>query len=147
VIREPKEHVMSRARRGIVAATAAAGIMLAIAAPAMAGDVVSTSTAKQSPVGDWKTRTNGVNQTITFTKKGEVFGDAGCNRFTGGYTTGKDGAITIGPLATTLMMCQEDVMNAEATFLVRIQAAVAYNVKPKTLQIFAPKDLVTFRKA
>jgi heat shock protein HslJ len=137
---------MSRARRGAIAIAASVGLLLAAAAPAMAGDV-ATSSASKSPVGDWQTRTNGVKQTITFTKDGEVFGDAGCNRFTGGYETGNDGAITIGPLATTLMMCQENVMNAEATFLVRIQAAVAYNATAKRLQIFAPKDLVTFRKA
>jgi len=138
---------MSRARRGAMAIAASVVLLLAAAAPAMAGDVVSTSSAQKSPVGDWRTRTNGVKQTITFTKDGKVFGDAGCNRFTGGYTTGDDGAITIGPLATTLMMCQENVMNAEATFLVRIQAAVAYNATAKRLQVFAPKDLVTFVKA
>lgn len=136
---------MSRARRGAFAIAATVGLLFAAAAPAMAGDVVSSSSAK-SPVGDWRTRTNGVKQTITFTKDGKVFGDAGCNRFTGGYKTGADGAITIGPLATTLMMCEENIMNAEATFLVRIQAAVGYNVTPKRLQVFAPKDLVTFIK-
>lgn len=137
---------MSRARRGAIAIAASVGLLFAAAAPAMAGDVV-TSSATKSPVGDWKTRTNGVKQTITFTKDGKVFGDAGCNRFTGGYETGNDGAITIGPLATTLMMCEENVMNAEATFLVRISAAVGYNATVKRLQIFAPKDLVTFVKA
>ena len=47
----------------------------------MAGDVSSAS-----PVGNWVTATNGVKQTVTFTKDGKVFGDSGCNRFTGGYT-------------------------------------------------------------
>ena len=136
---------MSRARRGIVAIAAAAGLMLAAAAPAMAGDVVSTSTVK-SPVGDWRTRTDGVKQTITFTKGGKVSGNAGCNRFTGSYTT-DGGEITIGPLATTLMMCEESIMNAEATFLVKLQAAVAYQAKAKSLRIFAPKDLVTYVRA
>ena len=136
---------MSSLRRAVIV-IATAGLLLAGAAPAMAGDVVSTSATK-SPVGDWRTRTNGVKQTITFTKDGKVFGDAGCNRFTGGYSTGSDGAITIGPLATTLMMCQEDVMNAETTFLVRIQAAVSYRATAKKLQVFAPKDLVTFVRA
>jgi len=45
------------------------------------------------------------------------------------------------------MMCEENVMNAEATFLVRLQAAVTYQAKPKTLKVFAPKDLVQFVKA
>ena len=133
---------MSRARRNAVAIAAVSGLLLSVAAPAMAGDVGSTTTTR-SPVGDWRTRTNGVTQTITFTKDGEVFGDAGCNRFTGGYTTNGD-SITIGPLASTLMMCQENIMNAEATFLVRIQAAVGYQAKAKVLRIYAPKDLVHF---
>ena len=135
---------MSRARLGVVAIAAAAGILLAAATPAQAGDVATTST--RSPVGDWVTRTSGVKQTITFTKDGRVFGDAGCNRFTGAYTT-KGSEITIGPLATTLMLCEENVMNAEATFLVRLQAAVGYQAKPRTLKVFAPKDLVHFVKA
>ncbi len=136
---------MSAVRIHLAAVAAAAGLVLAMTTPAMAGDVVSPSAAK-SPVGDWRTRTDGVKQTITFTKDGKVFGEAGCNRFTGGYTT--DGqSITIGPLATTLMMCSERVMNAETTFLVRLQAAVSYHAKAKILRIFAPKDLVQFVRA
>lgn len=133
---------MSGTRRAVVAIAASAGLLIAAVAPAMAADVISSSTTK-SPVGDWRTRTSGVTQTVTFTRSGKVFGDAGCNRFTGRYTT--DGQeITIGPLATTLMMCEESVMNAEATFLVRLQAAVGYQAKAKTLRIYAPKDLTTF---
>ena len=133
---------MTRARRNVMAIAAVAGLLLSIATPAMAGDIGSTVTTR-SPVGDWRTRTNGVTQTITFTKDGKVFGDAGCNRFTGGYTTNGD-SITIGPLASTLMMCAENIMNAESTFLVRIQAAVAYRAKSNALRIHAPKDLVHF---
>lgn len=79
-------------------------------------------------MGDWRTRTSGVTQTITFKADGTVFGDAGCNRFTGTYTTDGD-SITIGPLATTLMACEQSVMDAEQTFLVRLQAAVSYRAK------------------
>lgn len=142
---QSKEFSMSRARLGVLAIAAAAGLLLAAASPAMAGDVSTISTT-HSPVGDWVTRTSGVKQAITFTKDGKVFGEAGCNHFTGAYTT-NGSQITIGPLATTLMMCEENVMNAEATFLVRLQAAVGYQAKPKTLKVFAPKDLLHFVKA
>ena len=133
---------MTHARRRIgAAALAASALLVTMAAPAMAGDVSSTSA--KSPVGDWRTRTSGVTQTITFTDDGMVFGDAGCNRFTGSYTT--DGSsITIGPLATTLMACEQPVMDAEQTFLVRLQAAVSYRAKAETLRIYAPKDLIRF---
>ncbi len=133
---------MTRARRRIgAAALAASALLIAVAAPATAGDVSSAGT--KSPVGDWRTRTNGVTQTITFTSDGTVFGDAGCNRFTGAYTT-DGGSITIGPLATTLMACEQPVMDAEQTFLVRLQAAVSYRAKAETLRIYAPKDLIRF---
>jgi len=132
---------MSRTRRGVALAATLAGLMTVLASPAMAGDAGSSS--RMSPVGDWRTKTNGVTQTITFTSDGKVSGDAGCNRFVGGYTT--DGtSITIGPLATTLMACEQPVMDAEATFLVRLQAAVSFQAKAQTLRIYAPKDLIRF---
>ena len=133
---------MSHARRRISAAVlTASAFLLALAAPAMAGDVSASD--PRSPVGDWRTRTSGVTQTITFKADGTVFGDAGCNRFTGTYTTDGD-SITIGPLATTLMACEQPVMDAEQTFLVRLQAAVSYRAKATTLRIYAPKDLIRF---
>ncbi len=54
---------------------------------------------------------------------GSVFGDSGCNRFTGTYQV-KGDRITIGPLASTEMACPEPQMSAEMTFLTRLQAAV-----------------------
>jgi heat shock protein HslJ len=130
---------MTRTRRGVIAATIIAGLLFT-AAPATAGD---NAAPLRSPVGDWKTRTNGVRQTITFDKKGTVFGDAGCNRFTGGYKV-KGDRITIGPLATTLKACPEPIMAAEATFLTRLNAAVAYQASKTVLKVFAPKDLIRF---
>ncbi len=133
---------MTLVRRTAVAVALTAGLLAATAAPAFAGD---TGPANRSPVGNWRTSTNGVAQTITFTKDGKVYGDSGCNRFTGGYSTDGD-QISIGPLASTMMACEQPVMDAEATFLTRIQAAVGYNATAKVLKIFAPKDMVRFVK-
>jgi heat shock protein HslJ len=130
---------MTRARRGLLAFTVLAGVVLT-AAPAMAGD---SAAPLRSPVGDWKTRTNTVKQTITFDRNGTVYGDAGCNRFTGAYKV-KGDRISIGPLATTLMACPEPIMAAEATFLTRLNAAVAYQATDAVLKVFAPKDLIRF---
>ena len=124
-----------------LAATAAAGLLLGVATPALAGDV--SPTPATSPVGDWRTSTHGVRQTITFTRDGQVHGDAGCNRFSGTYTT-HGSHITIGPLASTLMMCDQSIMDAEQTYLVKLQAAVSYSATATTLKIFAPKDMVPF---
>ena len=131
------------ARRRFATGTAAltAALLVLLASPAIAGDVA----APMNPVGDWRTRPDGVRQTITFTADGQVSGDAGCNRFVGGYTV-KGGTIAIGPLATTLMMCEDSVMAAESSFLTRIQAAVSYSATKRVLKIYAPKDLVRFTR-
>lgn len=133
---------MTRARRGLVAATIATGLLLTVAGPAMAGD---SGGALRSPVGDWRTSTDGVRQTVTFDAKGKVYGDSGCNRFTGSYKV-KGDRLTIGPLASTMMFC-EGKMDAEQSFLTRLQAAVSYQATKRTLKIFTPKDLMTFRSS
>lgn len=133
---------MTRIRRSVIATALAAGLLAAVAAPALAGD---TGAAMGSPVGDWRTSTNGVKQTITFTKDGKVFGDSGCNRFSGGYRTHGD-RIEIGPLASTMMACAQPKMDAEYTFLTRIQAATSFTVTKKVLKLYAPKDMVRFVK-
>ncbi len=131
---------MTRARTGLLASTIITGILLATAAPAMAGD---TGAALRSPVGDWRTKTNGIAQTVTFTKDGLVYGDSGCNRFTGGYTIDGD-RIEIGPLASTMMMCPQPQMDAEQSFLFKMQAAKSFIATKKVLKIFTIKDVVRF---
>ena len=132
---------MNRTRRSLVAATLALGLLTAGAGPALAGD---TGSAMRSPVGDWHTRTLGVKQTITFDDKGRVYGDAGCNRFTGGYKI-KGDRLTIGPLATTLRACEQPNSDAEAIFLNKLGATVAYQATAKRLRLFTPKDVTVFR--
>ena len=124
---------------GIAAATLA-GLMLLSATPASAGDVAA---ANGTVVGQWRTSTDGVKQTITFKKDGSVFGDSGCNRFAGGYKVEGD-AITIGPLASTMMACEQPRMDAEQSFLTKLQAAVSYTATKKVLKIYAPKDMIRF---
>lgn len=133
---------MTRARRGLVAATITTGFLLASMGTAHAGD---TGGALRSPVGDWRTSTLGVKQTVTFDKKGKVFGDSGCNRFTGGYKV-KGDRITIGPLASTMMFC-EGKMDAEAIFLNKLQNVVAFQATDTKLRLFTPKDLTVFKAA
>jgi hypothetical protein len=136
---------MNRARRSrttasIVASSIVAALLVGTAGPAIAGD---PGGALRSPVGSWRTSTDGVRQTITFAKDGTVFGDSGCNRFTGGYKV-KGDRITIGPLASTMMACPQPQMDAEASFLFKLQAAVSYSATKKVLKIFTPKDLMRF---
>jgi len=130
---------MKRTGWTMLASTLISGLLVLSAVPASAGDFV----APRSPVGSWRTSTNGVVQTITFTEDGNVSGDSGCNRFVGGYRTQLQ-AIVIGPLASTMMACEQKKMDAEATFLVRLQAAVSYTATARVLRLHTPKDLVRF---
>lgn len=134
---------MTLNRRGTISSIAAAtlaGFMLLAATPANAGDIGKPN---GSVVGDWKTSTLGVKQTITFDKDGTVFGSAGCNRFTGGYSVDGD-SIKIGPLASTMMACEQPKMDAEAIFLNKLNAAVSYQATKKVLRLYTPKDVTRF---
>ena len=61
----------------------------------------------------------GTELTATFTGD-QVSGSAGCNQYNGSYTLNGD-QVTIGPLATTRMACEQDVMDQEAAFLTALQ--------------------------
>jgi heat shock protein HslJ len=77
-------------------------------APAIAGEVLAGS--------EWGIEGQD-KPFIQFGSEGRVAGNSGCNRFTGAYETAEDGAIKIGPLASTRMACPEPDMAAEAKFL------------------------------
>jgi heat shock protein HslJ len=53
---------------------------------------------------------------VQFRSNGNVDGYSGGNRFTGNYTQ-NDGALTIGPIATTRMACRPSAMKREQRFL------------------------------
>lgn len=62
----------------------------------------------------------GTELTATFTPDGQVSGNSGCNTFTGEYKL--DGtSLTVGPLASTMMACDQEVMDQEAAFLAALQ--------------------------
>jgi heat shock protein HslJ len=61
----------------------------------------------------------GTELTATFTED-QVSGSAGCNQYNGSYTLDGD-TVTIGPLATTRMACEQDVMDQETAFLTALQ--------------------------
>jgi len=57
-----------------------------------------------------------VQTTIEFDADGRVFGDGGCNRYTGSYVF-EDGRLSLGPIAGTKKMCPEAIMDQEDRFL------------------------------
>jgi heat shock protein HslJ len=68
---------------------------------------------------------DGVEITLNVLPDGRLAGRAACNRFTGSATVG-DGAIAVGPLASTRMACPAPLMALEATFLRLLRQAERY---------------------
>jgi heat shock protein HslJ len=72
---------------------------------------------------------------------------SGCNRFNGGYKQTPT-TLTFGPLATTMMMCPDDQMKVERTFLAALDGTVEYRLDKDgvlTLRTAKGEDL-KFRK-
>jgi len=58
---------------------------------------------------------------VRFESDGRLSGSAGCNRYTGSWE--RDGArLSIGPLATTRMVCPPEVMDEESAFLSALES-------------------------
>lgn len=67
-------------------------------------------------------------------KGGRVAGNGSCNNFFGSYTV--DGnTLTIGQLGSTMMACEESLMQQEQAFLAALQSAATYTIADGTLQI------------
>jgi heat shock protein HslJ len=77
----------------------------------------------------------GIVSTATFAADGQLHGSAGCNSFHGSYTVNGD-ALSIGPLATTRMMCEQQVMQQEQAYLAALQASTRYDFDAGRLQLF-----------
>jgi heat shock protein HslJ len=63
--------------------------------------------------------------TATFQPDGSVFGRGGCNSFTGGYAT-EGASISIGPLASTRMACEEETMDQETGYFAALESATRW---------------------
>ena len=77
----------------------------------------------------------GSDPTAVFATDGTISGNATCNTYSGSYKIDGD-KITIGPLASTMMACASEELNAqEAAFLAALQSATTYGVEGKTLEL------------
>ncbi|MCP4358634.1 MAG: META domain-containing protein [Chloroflexi bacterium] len=77
---------------------------------------------------------NGMRLTAVFGEDDSLSGFGGCNSYNGSYTTDGNN-IAIGPLATTLMACAQNVMQMETAYLTALQSAVTYQISGDTLQL------------
>jgi heat shock protein HslJ len=69
------------------------------------------------------------NVTALFSSPGIINGSAGCNSYTGSYTTSAPNGLSIGPLAVTLMYCGEPgVMDQETAYLTLLNTVASYEV-------------------
>jgi heat shock protein HslJ len=94
---------------------------LALVGTAWSLDSVGTgSDAVSSPLA-------GTEVTLELLGDGTASGSGGCNRFNTSYET--DGAtISFGPVASTRMACEEDVMDQEAMVLGALESAATYAI-------------------
>jgi heat shock protein HslJ len=97
------------------------------------GAWVVTGLADQT--GGLTTPIDGSELTAVFGIDGTLTGSAGCNRFSGSYTTTQDGGIVIGPLAATLKLCADDLDGQEQAYLAALGASVGYTVARDTLTL------------
>lgn len=66
--------------------------------------------------------------TITFADDGTAYGNASCNRFTGGWVLTGEG-LTLGPMASTMMACTEDgLSNQEHAFLTALETVGRFEI-------------------
>jgi heat shock protein HslJ len=78
----------------------------------------------------------GSELTADFGTDGKLAGSAGCNNYNGGFEV--DGnKITVGPLASTMKMCNEPegVMDQESQFLAALESAATYKIEGTRLEL------------
>ena len=81
---------------------------------------------------EWGPEADGKPERYIQFKESDVAGQGGCNRFGGRYTF--DGnALKIGPLISTRMSCEPEVMDAEQAWFKMLENARAAEETPKTL--------------
>jgi heat shock protein HslJ len=66
--------------------------------------------------------------TLTFADDGTVSGSSACNTYSGSYEAGDDGSISLGPLASTQMACDEAAMALEANYLQTLDQASSFAI-------------------
>ncbi|MFF7894953.1 META domain-containing protein [Streptomyces sp. NPDC007907] len=103
------------------------------------GDTVRLSEAKDAPLAGtkWTVTTPDTDGRAHLTfdeKKGTVSGSLGCNKVQAEATV-RDGHITLGPPATTRMMCEDSLMADEKTLLRLFDGKPRYRVDHQTLTL------------
>jgi heat shock protein HslJ len=96
--------------------------------------------------GDIVPIVNGTKVFVKFGTDGKMSGSAGCNQYVATYTM-RDFAITISPLATTMMYCENpDIMQQESDYIKDLGKAVELRISESNLNLYDPsgKRLLVF---
>lgn len=126
--------LQSRALGGLIAGLLVAGVAGGVAAQSMASATrLADSGWLLGQVGDTPVP-SGTNADILFTGT-EVGGSAGCNRFSGTYTTDGASALTFGPLATTMKLCDEATDAFEQSYLAALGMVASYAIDGDALTL------------
>jgi heat shock protein HslJ len=70
-----------------------------------------------------------------FTTDGKVAGSAGCNRYSGTYTVSGSNITFSSPMAATMMMCEQAIMDQESAYLKALNEAKTYAVNGDQLTL------------
>jgi heat shock protein HslJ len=60
----------------------------------------------------------------------------GCNTLRGGFSVAANGAVSFGPLASTMMACPDELANREAAFASALQATAGHAIGGRALRLF-----------
>ncbi len=83
----------------------------------------------------------GTQPVVTFGPDGILSGTAGCNQFSGGF--GIEGAnITIGPLMSTMMACEDPLMEQETAVMRALEGAATWSVTGATAELRGVEDTI-----
>jgi len=82
---------------------------------------------------------DGTSVVLTFNPDGTVSGNAGCNQFFGGY--GVEGStITVGPLMSTMMACEDAVMAQEVAVIGALEGATTWQITATGAELRGAND-------
>ncbi len=77
----------------------------------------------------------GTGISAQFTTDGRVAGSAGCNRYSGAYTVSGKNLTVATPLASTMMMCEQAVMDQESAYLATLGEVKTFAIQGDQLTL------------
>ncbi len=77
----------------------------------------------------------GTGISAEFSEDGKVGGSSGCNRYNGTYTVSGNNITFASPMASTMMMCEQAIMDQESAYLGALGEAKTFAVKGDQLTL------------